>query len=552
MKKIFSLFVLITILFTSVLSYAAIDNFFHAAAYDDLDTIQQFLNKGIDINAKDADGATALILAVKNSNYEIARVLLGNGADINVEDGEGRTALTAAFSDEDFFDYDIFVLLMNNGADISTTGIDSTTLLFYAVSDSDCPIELVQLLIKKGADVNVKDDSNLTALILAVSESVSPEIVQLLIKNGADIDAKDDTNSTALIWAASKSDVATARLLIENGADINAKDDTNSTALMWAAVKSIKITHLLLEGGVDINVKDNDNKTALILAIEAKQVDTAKALIDRRAIISDTDDDVTKLLIRSVSEYGSDYPIELVKILIDNGADINAIENPTFYFKLGQIEQNNKKYPKALDYYDKALELNPNLMDVFTAMIRVYVAENSYNTAIEKCNMHLRRKNAPPVVKSIVLNSKANLLLRTNRIEEAKTAFKESISKNPEYMPPYLTLANLYVSERNLNEAIHVYKTLIAIRPEQVSPYSILGGIYEQQGKFDIAETQYLKALKIAPDYVPAMNNLAFLYAEQKKELNKALDLAQQAKERTGENPNIMDTLGWVYYKKEQ
>ncbi len=47
------------------------------------------------------------------------------------------------------------------------------------------------------------------------------------------------------------------------------------------------------------------------------------------------------------------------------------------------------------------------------------------------------------------------------------------------------------------------------------------------------------------------MNNLAYLYAEQNKELNKALDLARQARERVGNLPAILDTLGWVYYKKE-
>ena len=49
---------------------------------------------------------------------------------------------------------------------------------------------------------------------------------------------------------------------------------------------------------------------------------------------------------------------------------------------------------------------------------------------------------------------------------------------------------------------------------------------------------------------MPAANNLAFLLAEKDKNIDEALELARMAKERSPVDPNIMDTLGWVYYKK--
>ena len=123
--------------------------------------------------------------------------------------------------------------------------------------------------------------------------------------------------------------------------------------------------------------------------------------------------------------------------------------------------------------------------------------------------------------------------------------------KNPGYVTPYLTLAKIYNSQGKIDKAIDLYKTLIEKRPDQASPHSLIGTLYEKQLKFDLAENHYKKALEINPDYIPAVNNLAFLYAQQNKELNTALDLARQAKERVGKLPAIMDTLGWVYYKKK-
>lgn len=47
------------------------------------------------------------------------------------------------------------------------------------------------------------------------------------------------------------------------------------------------------------------------------------------------------------------------------------------------------------------------------------------------------------------------------------------------------------------------------------------------------------------------MNNLAYLYAQLDKNLNQALELARKAKEKMLNHPAIIDTLGWVYYKKK-
>ncbi|MBU2628509.1 MAG: tetratricopeptide repeat protein, partial [Proteobacteria bacterium] len=141
--------------------------------------------------------------------------------------------------------------------------------------------------------------------------------------------------------------------------------------------------------------------------------------------------------------------------------------------------------------------------------------------------------------------------LALREIKQGKTALKQAIEKNPAFVTPYMTLASVLTSENNIDQAIDMYQSLIEKRPDQPAPHSLIGTLYEKQHKLDLAEEHYKKALDINPDYIPAVNNLAFLYAEQNKELNKALDLARQAKERVGKLPAIMDTLGWVYYKKE-
>ena len=78
----------------------------------------------------------------------------------------------------------------------------------------------------------------------------------------------------------------------------------------------------------------------------------------------------------------------------------------------------------------------------------------------------------------------------------------------------------------------------------------LLGTIYDMRKNPEMAEKHYREALGIRPDFAPAANNLAYLLVDQDKDMEEALALARQAKEKLPQDPNVMDTLGLVYYKR--
>ena len=102
----------------------------------------------------------------------------------------------------------------------------------------------------------------------------------------------------------------------------------------------------------------------------------------------------------------------------------------------------------------------------------------------------------------------------------------------------------------SIEKAIEEFNTSIQKAPDSLPAHMGLGIIYETQKKYDKAKEYYQKALKINPKFAPAANNLAYLYAETGGNIDEALTLAQAAKEQFPDDPNISDTLGWVYYKK--
>jgi Flp pilus assembly protein TadD len=52
------------------------------------------------------------------------------------------------------------------------------------------------------------------------------------------------------------------------------------------------------------------------------------------------------------------------------------------------------------------------------------------------------------------------------------------------------------------------------------------------------------------PRLVVAANNLAWIYSEHGGDPEKALQLAQTAKQEAPEDPRVSDTLGWILYKR--
>jgi tetratricopeptide (TPR) repeat protein len=136
-------------------------------------------------------------------------------------------------------------------------------------------------------------------------------------------------------------------------------------------------------------------------------------------------------------------------------------------------------------------------------------------------------------------------------IEKAKAILQEAISLNPDYAKPYFTLASIYLSEKQVDKAIEQYEALLAKKPDQVSPHMMLGTIYDMQEKFDLSEKHYRAALEIKPDFAAAANNLAYILSTNDQTIDEALKFAQIAKGQLPDDPSVMDTLGWIYYKKE-
>ena len=119
-----------------------------------------------------------LIDAIQQDNTELSRVLIEGGADINTKNNDGNTPLLLSIIQNNT---EISRLLIEKGADIyAKNNNDSTPLLASTIKNNT---EISRLLIERGADVNAKNKNGITPLYLAIKKNNS-EIIQFLINNG--------------------------------------------------------------------------------------------------------------------------------------------------------------------------------------------------------------------------------------------------------------------------------------------------------------------------------------------------------------------------------
>lgn len=71
----------------------------------------------------------------------------------------------------------------------------------------------------------------------------------------------------------------------------------------------------------------------------------------------------------------------------------------------------------------------------------------------------------------------------------------------------------------------------------------------DKLGKFKILEQDLRKLIQLKPDNAHAYNALGYSLAERGTQLPEALKLIRKAVELAPEDPYIMDSLGWVYYR---
>lgn len=138
--------------------------------------------------------------------------------------------------------------------------------------------------------------------------------------------------------------------------------------------------------------------------------------------------------------------------------------------------------------------------------------------------------------------------------EAAVTLLRSMADERPQNVATLATLADVLRGHSRFEEAAEVYlEALDRIGTPEARHWSIfyaLGIAQERSQNWDAAEKNLLRALELSPDQPLVMNYLGYSWADQGTKLDAAVEMIQKAVDLRPADGYVIDSLGWVYYKK--
>ncbi|KAJ0422672.1 ankyrin repeat-containing domain protein [Aspergillus carlsbadensis] len=194
------------------------------------------MDLGIDIDARNTNGQTALCTAAENGSTEVIQALVSMNASPDIACATGFTPLHYAVSGHHLAATEALLVA---GADPGVRGpADSyiTPPLLTATLNSSA--ELAGLLLDHGANIeDTYDWRGRTTLSLAVEFGRGTDILDLLLDRGADINTQCVLGRRPIMYAAQCTNVFAAAKLLARGCDL--RPDHSGRTPEYFAVNSV-------------------------------------------------------------------------------------------------------------------------------------------------------------------------------------------------------------------------------------------------------------------------------------------------------------------------
>ncbi len=224
---------------------------------------------------------------------------------------------------------------------------------------------------------------------------------------------------------------------------------------------------------------------------------------------------------------------------------IKPNSEPAIYY-IALASEHLKKKKKALELYQVLLKKNPNLVNVALKLKDLLIETGKIDIARQY--FELAVDNSPE--NGYLYYILGEVCLAFGDTSKAIGCFNSTIELLPGLTSSYIKLAEIYGQKNNWEKQLDNLKLCLKNVPDFLDCYIDLAELYRQNGK----EEQAIKILETGvsnnPDSALLANNLAYLYLEKDENINEAFELARFAYEHMPEDPAVVDSFGWAYYKK--
>ncbi len=164
---------------------------------------------------------------------------------------------------------------------------------------------------------------------------------------------------------------------------------------------------------------------------------------------------------------------------------------------------------KAIDYYYKALEINPTYFSVLNNLGSALSSKGDIKGSIEYYQKAIESEPNNPLIYKIY-NNLGIAAIYEERLSEAVSYFEKAISLEPRYADTYNNIGVAMEKLGRLDDAIFYYRQGIIINPRYSGLYNNIGLVYGKKGDVDKAIEYFERAIQTDPNNVTAVENLRY------------------------------------------
>jgi ankyrin repeat protein len=252
-----------------------------AAKNDNPAIMRMLISRGCDVNVSDCEGSTACHIAAANPNADVLAVLLrAKGVHVAARDVWHRTLCHIAAANPNSR---VLQVAIDAGVPLDSRDLFGRTPIWSTMSNMNAMLAL----LRAGANHDVHDCAESSLCRLAAIRG-RHDVVRILVDRGIDVHRRDKAGRTIAHHAAASGSDAVLALVRAAGADVvDARDIHGSTPLIFAG--STEVVKLLLDAGADPRCVGRGGRSAFSIALDGRKSDSALLLLAAGATVDDVD-----------------------------------------------------------------------------------------------------------------------------------------------------------------------------------------------------------------------------------------------------------------------
>ena len=210
------------------------------------------------------------------------------------------------------------------------------------------------------------------------------------------------------------------------------------------------------------------------------------------------------------------------------------------------LEQKN--YGAARKEFTRALSLAPDDFKSLESLVRLDLMDRQFPAALQRVQAQLAKH--PEQGKLQILE--AQVFMAQGDVKQAEAVLAKMAASSQDTDITHMLLARLAMEAKQNPKALAELKLALEKNPKNTDALMVIGMIESEEKDYKASADAYERLLILNPKSSSALNNLAYIYSEYLDNLERAYDLAQQARTILDNDPSASDTLGWILAKRGQ